>query len=337
MINKIRHHMIGLFGSGSWATAIVKILLEKQDREIYWWVREHEIVEGLLSEGHNPFYLSEAYIDINRVHLTSDINDVADHCDDLFLVVPSAFVAGALKSLTSAQLERKHFISAVKGVVPETNQIVTDYLRDTLKVQPSNMAIVSGPSHAEETARNRLTYLTVASGNKALVKHVRDILDCHYVKTSGSTDMQGIEYGAVLKNIYAIATGICHGLGYGDNIIAVLISNAMQEMDTFLHHIEPLDSRKLEEYAYLGDLLVTCYSQFSRNRTFGSMIGFGYTVKAAQLEMKMVAEGYYAVNGIEKMRSAMNISMPIEEAVYRILYKKESASKVMKPVVENFQ
>lgn len=329
--------MIGLLGSGSWATAIVKILLEKQDREIFWWVREHEIVEGLLSEGHNPLYLSEAHIDTSRVHLTSDINDVVDHSEDIFVVVPSAFVAGALKCLAPEQLVNKRFVSAVKGVVPETNQIVTDYLRDTLHVSLGDMAIVSGPSHAEETARNRLTYLTVASCNSDLVKHVRDILDCHYVRTTGSTDMQGIEYGAVLKNIYAIATGICHGLGYGDNIIAVLISNALQEMDSFLHRIEPMDSRQLEQYAYLGDLLVTCYSQFSRNRTFGSMIGFGYTVKAAQLEMKMVAEGYYAVNGIEKMRNAMNISMPIEEAVYRILYKNEGAAKVMRPVVESFK
>ena len=327
--------MIGLLGSGSWATAIVKILLEKEGRELYWWVREPEIAEGLRRDGHNPAYLSEALIDMQRVHLSSDIREVAAHSDDLFLVVPSAFVAGALQPLSPETLQGKHVVSAVKGIVPEANQVVTDYLRDALRVDPANMAIVSGPSHAEETAKNRLTYLTVASCNEALVQHVRGLVACPYVRTSASEDMLGIEYGAVLKNIYAIATGLCHGLGYGDNIIAVLISNAMQEMDAFLHRIEPMDSRQLEQYAYLGDLLVTCYSQFSRNRTFGSMIGFGYTVRAAQLEMKMVAEGYYAVRGIEGMRQAMGLRMPIEEAVYRVLYRHEVPAKVMRPVVES--
>lgn len=328
--------MIGLLGSGSWATAIVKILLEKSDRTIYWWVREHEIIEGLLSEQHNPFYLSEAHIDTSRIHLTSDIHDVIDNSDNIFVVIPSAFVATSLSSVSPEQLKGKHFISAVKGIVPERNQIITDYLRDYLQVPADNMAIISGPSHAEETARNRLTYLTVASCNKAFAKRVQGILNCHYVKTTYSADMQGIEYSAVLKNIYAIATGMCHGLGFGDNIIAVLISNAVQEMDRFLQHIEPLDARQLEQYAYLGDLLVTCYSQFSRNRTFGTMIGYGYTVKAAQLEMKMVAEGYYAVACIEKMRSAINVEMPIAQAVYQILYKHKVAEQVMHKLVESF-
>ena len=198
------------------------------------------------------------------------------------------------------------------------------------------MAIVSGPSHAEETARNRLTYLTVASSNEAYAAEVQAIVNCHYVKTTYSKDMQGIEYSAVLKNIYAIATGLCHGLGFGDNIIAVLISNAMQEMDRFLQHIEPTDARQLEQYAYLGDLLVTCYSQFSRNRTFGTMVGFGYTVKAAQLEMKMVAEGYYAVDCIEKMRAAAGVKMPIAQAVFRVLYRHVSTEQEMRKLVESF-
>lgn len=329
--------MIGLLGSGSWATAIVKILLEKADREIYWWVREHDIIEGLLSEQHNPRYLSEAHIDTTRIHLTSDINDVVSHSNIIFLVVPSAFVAGAMSVFTPKMLKGKYFVSAVKGIVPEHNCIVTDFLRDQLQVPSERTAIISGPSHAEETARNRLTYLTVASCNESFAKSVQNILNCSYVRTTYSVDMMGIEYSAVLKNIYAVATGICHGLSYGDNIVAVLISNAVQEMDRFLQQIEPMDVRQMEQYAYLGDMLVTCYSQFSRNRTFGTMVGYGYTVKAAQLEMKMIAEGYYAVAGIEKMRAALKLEMPIEQAVYKILYKGGVAETVMKKLVENFK
>lgn len=329
--------MIGLLGSGSWATAIVKILLEKTGREIYWWVHEHDIIEGLLSEQHNPRYLSEAHIDTPRIHLTDDIHDVVLHSDIIFVVIPSAFVADAMSNLPPETLKGKHFVSAVKGIVPEHDCIVTDFLHDKLQVPQEHTAIISGPSHAEETARNRLTYLTVASSNEGFAKIVQNILNCSYVKTTYSVDMLGIEYTAVLKNIYAIATGICHGLGYGDNIIAVLITNAVQEINRFLQQIEPMDMRQLEQYAYLGDLLVTCYSQFSRNRTFGSMVGYGYTVKAAHLEMKMVAEGYYAVAGIEKMRAALKLDMPIEQAVYKILYKGGTAETVMKKLVENFK
>lgn len=329
--------MIGLLGSGSWATAIVKILLEKADREIYWWVRERDIIEGLLSEQHNPRYLSEAHIDTTRIHLTSDIGDVVSHSNIIFLVVPSAFITGAMSAFTPDMLEDKYFVSAVKGMIPEHDCIVTDFLRDQLHVPPERTAIISGPSHAEETARNRLTYLTVASCNEAFAKSVQGIMNCFYVKTTYSPDMMGIEYSAVLKNIYAVATGICHGLGYGDNIVAVLISNAVQEMDRLLQQIVPMDVRQMEQYAYLGDLLVTCYSQFSRNRTFGAMVGYGYTVKAAQLEMKMVAEGYYAVAGIEKLRANLKLEMPIEQAVYKILYKGAMAETVMKKLVENFK
>ncbi len=328
--------MIGLLGSGSWATAIVKILLEKSDRTIYWWVREPEIIEGLQNEGHNPVYLSEAHLDTSRIHICNDIHDVIAHSDDIYLVVPSAFVANAFSEVEPAMLQGKNIISAVKGIVPEHNLIITDFLQQHLQVPTENMAVISGPSHAEETARNRLTYLTVASPNEEFAKRVQSTLNCHYVKTTYSKDIQGIEYSAVMKNIYAIATGLCHGLGFGDNIIAVLISNAMQEMDRFLQHIEPMDARQLEQFAYLGDLLVTCYSQFSRNRTFGTMVGFGYTVKAAQLEMKMVAEGYYAVACLEKMRAAIDVKMPIAQAVYSVLYKKGNAEKVMRKLVENF-
>lgn len=329
--------MIGLLGSGSWATAIVKILLENEERIINWWVRESEVVEGLLSEHHNPSYLSEAFIDTARIHISSNIREVIESSDDIFVVVPSAFVSKALQSVPPELLMGRNFHSAVKGVIPETNQIVTEYLHSALNISYDNLTVVSGPSHAEETARQKLTYLTVASSNKTLANRVREMLGCYYVKTVYSTDMQGIEYSTVMKNIYAVAVGICHGLGYGDNLIAVMISNAVQEYEAFIQHFVPMETRRLEQFAYLGDLLVTCYSQFSRNRTFGQMIGYGYNVKAAQLEMKMIAEGYYAVNGVEHMRSAMGLEMPIEQAVYKILYGNADPRRTMKKVLEHLK
>ena len=337
--------MIGLLGSGSWATAIVKILLEKKDRKINWWVREEEAIPTLIEEKHNPMYLSEAFIETERTYISSDIASVIEKSDDIYLVVPSAFVDKALNTVPKELLKKKHFISAVKGIVPETNHIITEYLHEQIGLDYDQMCIISGPSHAEEAARQRLTYLAVASTNQEFAERVRRQINCKYIKTTYSTDIIGIECAAVLKNIYAIAAGICRGLGYGDNIIAVLISNALQEMTDFMQQISPMvkgstdnadgRSRQFESFAYLGDLLVTSYSQFSRNRTFGNMIGYGYSIKGAQLEMKMVAEGYYAVKGVEKMRRDLGLKMPIIEAVYDILYEKKSPERRMKSVLEN--
>ncbi len=339
--------MIGLLGSGSWATAIVKILLEKKTRKINWWVREEEAIPTLLEERHNPLYLSEADIDTTRTNISSDIKKVIEESDDIYVVVPSAFVGKALSEIPKELLQNKRIISAVKGIVLETNQIVTEYLHSEFGIDYDNMCIISGPSHAEEAARQRLTYLTVASPNEEFAEEIRKQISCNYIKTTYSDDVIGIECAAVLKNIYAIATGICRGLGYGDNIIAVLISNALQEMTDFMQSISPVVSgrrkkessdgrlRRFESFTYLGDLLVTCYSQFSRNRTFGSMVGYGYSIKGAQVEMKMVAEGYYAVKGIEKIRRDMGLKMPISEAIYDILYERKSPAKRMKAVLEN--
>lgn len=337
--------MIGVLGSGSWATAIVKILLEKKDRRINWWVREEEIIPTLLEEKHNPLYLSEAYIDSDRINISSDIREVIGKSDDIYLVVPSAFVDKALKDVPKEELAKKRFISAVKGIVPEYNTIITEYLREEKEVDYSQLCIISGPSHAEEAARQKLTYLTVASTNRDFAEQVRRQIGCQYIKTTYSTDMTGIECAAVLKNIYAIAAGMCRGLGYGDNIIAVLISDALQEMTDFMQQISPMIGngdfntdarlRQFESFAYLGDLLVTSYSQFSRNRTFGNMLGYGYSIKAAQLEMKMVAEGYYAVKGVKQIIKSIGLRMPIVEAVYAVLYERKSPEKVMKKVLEN--
>ena len=338
--------MIGLLGSGSWATAIVKILLEKKDRKINWWVREEEAIPTLFSEKHNPLYLSEAYIDTDRTNISSDLREVVEKSDDIYLVIPSAFVAKALNELPKEMLQGKRIISAVKGIVLDTNQIITEYLHSEIGIDYDHMAIISGPSHAEETARQRLTYLTVASSNLEFAEEVRKQVSCQYIRTTYSTDMVGIECAAVLKNIYAVAVGICRGLGYGDNLVAVLISNALQEMTYFMQNMSPTEGigdngdgrlRRFESFAYLGDLLVTCYSQFSRNRTFGNMLGSGCSIKAAQLEMKMVAEGYYAVKGVEAIRSEMGIELPIVQTVYGILYERKSAAKQMKNLLENLK
>lgn len=329
--------MIGVLGSGSWATAIVKILLEDKSRHINWWVRESEAIPEMREEQHNPLYLSEVELDTDRTDIDDDIRRVVEKSDYIYLVVPSAFVDRAMKQIPQETLKGKYICSAVKGIVPETNQIITDYLHTQLGVEYDRMCIVSGPSHAEEAARQRLTYLTVGSENKEYAEEIRKQISCHYIKTTYSTDMKGIEISAVLKNVYAIATGMCRGLGYGDNIIAVLISNVVQEMTEFIQAVAPTDLRQLENFAYLGDLLVTCYSQFSRNRTFGNMIGYGYSIKGAQLEMKMVAEGYYAIKGVEKMRRELGLKLPIAEAVYAILYERKSPARRIKMVIENLK
>ena len=329
--------MIGLLGSGSWATAIIKILLEDDEHVVNWWVREPEIREGLMSEHHNPFYLSEALIDTSRIRLSDNVRETLELSDDIFIVIPSAFVFSALNGIPADIMRKKRFHCATKGLIPETNQILTEYLHTCHGVPYSQMTVVSGPSHAEEAARQQLTYLTVASDNEALASEVRQMLSCYYVKTVYSPDIQGIEYSTVMKNIYAIGAGISHGLGYGDNPIAVLISNAVQESYHFIQHYTPLDVHTVPQFALLGDLLVTCYSQFSRNRTFGQMVGRGYSVKAAQQEMNMVAEGFYAIKGVEKMRKEIGMDMPIEQTIYQILYEHKPARRVMKSLMGNLK
>lgn len=329
--------MIGVFGSGSWATAVAKIVLEHPNTTINWWIREPEIIEGIKETGHNPVYLSEVDFDVERIHFSNDIKEVIAKSDDLLFVVPSAFLDNSLEGVTPEMFAGKNVHSAIKGIVLQTNQIVADYFHDKFNVDYNRISIISGPSHAEETAQQKLTYLTVASQNEELAKFVAEFIECRYVKTVVSEDIHGIEYAAVLKNIYALAAGICKGLGYGDNLFAVLISNAMQEMDAFINSMHPMDSRQLERFPYLGDLLVTAYSQHSRNRTFGAMIGFGYSVKGAQFEMKMVAEGYYATKCIEQIRTNIGISMPIVEAVYKVLYEGCSARRIMGELLKNLK
>ncbi|MCQ2262236.1 MAG: NAD(P)H-dependent glycerol-3-phosphate dehydrogenase [Bacteroidales bacterium] len=329
--------MIGLLGSGTWATAIVSVLLEDKKREINWWVREPEIIEGIRNEHCNPVYLSETELDPDRLHISGDINEIIAKSDEIFVVVPSVFIHKALSQCDPEMLCTKAFCSAVKGIIPETNEIVTDYLHNAYGIDYSNLCIVSGPSHAEEVGRRKMTFLTVASSNNQLVESIRGKLECKYIHTTASNDIQGIQYATAMKNIYAVASGIFYGLGYGDNMVAVLTANALKEMESFVRTMVPDSDRSITDLAYLGDLLVTAYSQFSRNRTFGYLIGYGRSVAAAQLEMKMVAEGYYAVKCIEQMRKTAHVPMPIEQAVYQILHEHGIPSKVMKRVIDSLQ
>ncbi|MCI6644920.1 MAG: NAD(P)H-dependent glycerol-3-phosphate dehydrogenase [Candidatus Onthomorpha sp.] len=326
---------IAVLGSGSWATAIVKIATQTHTK-VYWWVREQEIVQAVESFGHNPLYLRSCELDRERIIVSSDLKMIVSKATDIILVIPAAFVAGSLQSLCPKDFEGKRIICATKGIIPQTNQIVADYIRDYFNVRDENQAVISGPSHAEEIAQERLTYLTVGSCNDEFAKQVAEGLKCRFVKTTTSSDIRGIEYGAVMKNIYALAAGIARGAGYGDNFVAVLIANAAQEMGAFLAVAAPQE-RDTNRFVYLGDLLVTAYSQHSRNRTFGQMIGQGYSVKSAQLEMAMVAEGYYAAECIDKANRSIGVSLPIARAVYEILYKGKSADEEFKRLSELFK
>jgi len=316
---------IAVIGSGSWGTAIVKILLSNFDH-INWWIREEEIIENIYHYKHNPIYLSSVEFEPEKLFLSSNIKEIISSSDYLLFAIPSAFLSESLKNISTDELKGKTIISAIKGIVPEENKIIAEFFNHVYKVPFDNIVVVSGPSHAEEIALEKLTYLTVASKNQILAEDVSKLLKNRYLKTSVSDDIFGTEYSSVIKNIIAIANGICIGLGYGDNFQAVLISNAIQEIKRFVDAVHPID-RDIKSSVYLGDLMVTAYSQFSRNRTFGNMIGKGYSVKFAQLEMKMIAEGYYATKCVWEINKKYNVNMPITEAVYKILYEGKSPAR----------
>ena len=316
--------MIGILGSGSWATAVVKILMEQPDQQICWYVREPEIRDSLSNYGRNYRYLPE--VELNPQHLTlcATAQEVLEQCQRVYLVIPTAYLHGTLQKVDPALLRQRQLVSAIKGFVPETGEIVTDYLQHTYNVSLENLAVISGPTHAEEVARERLTFITAASHNGPLAAEVRQQMRCQYINATSSANMEAIQYATALKNIYALAAGVCVGMGGGDNLLAVLVSYCAAEMSHFLQHVLPghtvsLDASSLPPY--LGDLLVTCYSQFSRNRTFGTMIGRGYSVHSAQLELGMVAEGYYAVRSLEQIRQRLGLEMPIAQAAYLVLYE----------------
>lgn len=318
---------IGVLGGGSWATSIIKMLCENVD-SVNWWMRNEDAINHINIYGHNPNYISDAELKKEKLKLSSDINEVVKNSDYIVLAIPSAFLKETLKNL-NISLKNKVVISAIKGIVPENNTIVGDFLHNQYDVSYNNIGVITGPCHAEEVALERLSYLTVACGDKDKAEFFAKSISGRYIKTTVSDDIYGTEYAAVLKNVIALASGICHGLGYGDNFQAVLVSNAIREIKRFVDTVHPI-KRDIKESAYLGDLLVTAYSQFSRNRTFGEMIGRGYSIHSAQLQLKMIAEGYYAVKCITEINEKVMVDMPITEAVYNILYDRKSAKKQIK-------
>ena len=313
---------IAVFGGGSWATAIVKMLCENLD-EIGWYMRSEYAVEHIKRNGHNPTYISSAEFDVKQLKLSTNINELVDYADYLIFAIPSAFVKTELDKITSS-LKRKVIFSAIKGIVPETGLLVGDHFVKHYDIPFNNIGVITGPCHAEEVAMERLSYLTIASKDERKAKNIAKALSSRFIKTKLSDDVVGTEYAAMLKNIYAIAAGIAHGLGYGDNFQAVLMSNAIREMKRFVKKEQKM-KRNINNSAYLGDLLVTGYSVFSRNRMFGNMIGKGYTVKSAMMEMNMVAEGYYATKSAFKINETNNAKTPILNTVYQILYNNKNA------------
>jgi glycerol-3-phosphate dehydrogenase (NAD(P)+) len=329
-----RNNKILVVGGGSWATANIKMLTDNTtEKEIFWWMRNAQAVEHVHKFGHNPNYLSSVEIKVPAANISTDLKSLIKKADVILLNVPAAFLKEALVDITTEDFAGKKIVSAIKGIVPDENLIIGEFFNKKYDVSFDDFAVISGPCHAEEVALEKLSYLTIASGDPDLAAEFAAMLNTRYIKTIVSDDIYGTEYAAVLKNIYAIASGICHGVGYGDNFQAVLISNAIRELMRFVDVVHPI-TRDIKESAYLGDLLVTAYSQFSRNRTFGNMIGKGYTVTSAQLEMNMIAEGYYAVNCLHEVNKQYNVSMPIVEAVYNILYQKRSPTSEMKQLAE---
>ncbi|NII85505.1 MULTISPECIES: NAD(P)H-dependent glycerol-3-phosphate dehydrogenase [unclassified Pedobacter] len=326
---------IAMIGGGSWATAIVKMLADNlAEKEIFWWMRNETAIEHIKKFRHNPNYISSVEIKLDEDdHISSDINSIIKSADFVILNVPAAFLKTTLSSITPEDLKGKKIVSAIKGIVPEDNLIIGEFMHEKYGIPYHDILVVSGPCHAEEVALEKLSYLTIACTNVEQASTFASFLNTRYIKTNVSDDIFGTEYAAVLKNIYAVASGICHGIGYGDNFQAVLISNAIREIKRFVDIVHPI-TRDIMESAYLGDLLVTAYSQFSRNRTFGNMVGKGYTVKSAQLEMNMIAEGYYAVKCMHIKNQAYNVDMPICKAVHSIIYENRSPHIEMKLLAE---
>ena len=332
----------GIIGSGSWATALVKILTDN-NQQVNWWVRNADIVHHINKRRHNPHYLSSAYFDVSLLHMSGDINAIIAQSDVILIALPSAYIKEVLTTVNVGLLNNKKILSAVKGIVPEDDVLLNEFLLKNFEIPIENYFALLGPCHAEEVAGEKLSYLTFSGVDTALTQQIAACFKTDYINTITNQDILGVQYAAVLKNIYALGAGIAHGLEYGDNFLSVYIANSADEMAGFLRtvgikHIvvgehlqmDPYTLRKDINYAasvYLGDLLVTCYSPYSRNRTFGAMIGKGYTVQSAQLEMNMVAEGYYASRCIFNINKKIGADMPIAETVYKILWERYRAAE----------
>ena len=325
---------IAIIGGGSWATAIAKIVIGKTDH-IGWYIRRDDSIENFRRMGHNPNYLTSVRFNVDNIFFSSDLNKIVEAYDTLVFVIPSPYLKNHLKKLKT-RLRDKFIITAIKGLVADDNLACSEFFHNVYDVPISSLACIGGPSHAEEVALERLSYLTVGCSDQDKAQAFADVIASEYIKTKTSSDVLGIEYSSVLKNVYAIAAGICSGLKYGDNFQAVLMANAVQEMSRFLSAIYPLE-RNVYDSVYLGDLLVTGYSNFSRNRTFGTMIGKGYSVKSAQIEMEMIAEGFFGTKCMKERNRHMHVNMPILDAVYNILYERISPQIEIKLLTDSFR
>lgn len=324
---------IAVLGGGSWATALAKLLLQNLD-SIHWYMRRDDRIDDFVRLGHNPAYLTDVNFDVSKIHFSSDINAVCAECDTLVLATPSPYFKAHMAKITT-DLSEKTVVSAVKGIVPDENMLISDYMIDRFHVQPDHMLVISGPCHAEEVALSRPSYLTIGCRDQERGSKFAKCLLSRTTHTIMSSDVAGIEYAAVLKNVYAIAAGIIHGLKMGDNFVAMLVSNAIREMERFVDAISPRP-RQICDSVYLGDLLVTAYSRFSRNHNFGSMIGKGYSVTAAKMEMEQVAEGYYGAKCIHAINQTYHVQMPILNCVYDILYRRANVQSAMRKMGEFF-
>jgi glycerol-3-phosphate dehydrogenase (NAD(P)+) len=300
-----------------------------------WYMRRPDQIEEFKNLGHNPSYLTGVYFNLDNISFYNDINEHVQNSDILIFAIPSPYLKQHLQKL-NVPLKDKIILSAIKGIVPDENMLVSDYFSTFYDVPRDNIAVLAGPCHAEEVAMERLSYLNIACRTPERSALIADIFDTYFIKTATSYDVNGVEYASVLKNVYAIVSGICHGLKYGDNFLAIFLSNAVTEMERFINAVSP-QSRNICDSTYLGDLLVPAYSRFSRNRIFGTMIGKGYSVKTAQLEMEMIAEGYFGTKCIHEINSKYNVEMPILDTVYSILYEKKSAVPAIRKLTESFK
>lgn len=325
---------IAIIGGGSWATAIAKIVVGNT-HHIGWYMRRDDRIEDFRRLGHNPAYLTGVHFNMDEIEFNSDLNKIVQNYDTLVFVTPSPYLKNHLKKL-KVRIRDKFIITAIKGIVPDENLVCSEYFHEVFDVPYDNLACIGGPSHAEEVALERLSYLTIGCSDLEKASAFAQLISGRFIKTKTSSDVIGIEYSSVLKNVYAIAAGICSGLKYGDNFQSVLMANALQEMSRFLQSVHPIE-RHIEDSVYIGDLLVTGYSNFSRNRTFGSMIGKGYSVKSAQIEMEMIAEGYFGTKCMKEINRHLHVNMPILDAVYNILYERIAPQVEIKLLTDSFR
>lgn len=326
---------IAILGGGTWATALAKIVL-MNEKHINWFIRSDDQIDGFYKLGRNPNYLTNVKFNLAQITFYSNLERAIKDSDVVIIAIPSPYVKQYFRRIrSSSTFKDKFIVSAVKGMIPNDNIVISDYLSSSFKIPDENIGVISGPCHAEEVAMERLSFLTVASSDIEKAKALSDTIQSRIMKSAVSDDVIGIELAGVLKNIYAIISGVCSGLQYGDNFQAVLMTNCSKEMQRFLNTVVPMN-RCISEQHYLGDMLVTGYSQFSRNRTLGTMIGKGYSVKSAQLEMEMIAEGFYGAKCIQEMNKNANAEIPIATTVYEILYEKLRPQEAVKKLVEVF-